>query len=102
MVYLVYEKIGKYKRSFRDIGRVHLDVASVEQGRIVPEKTDGGHRRYDISKLASEMTHRLNIDTRKTIAYAIVSTHDQKQDLERQKHRFWNSSAQRMAGHLNR
>lgn len=55
-------------------------------GRIVPIKTEGGHRRYDISKIKPESVHKFDFaDTRKTIAYARVSSHDQKQDLERQK-----------------
>ena len=56
-----------------------------KEGRLVPEKTEGGHRRYDVSKLAPEITHRFNVDKRKTIAYARVSSHDQKTDLDRQK-----------------
>ena len=57
-----------------------------EEGRLVPIKTNGGHRRYDLSKLRPETVHRFDFaDNRKTIAYARVSSHDQKADLERQK-----------------
>lgn len=56
------------------------------EGRLPSIKTEGGHRRYDISKLKPETVHRYNFDdNRKTIAYARVSSHDQKADLERQK-----------------
>lgn len=57
-----------------------------EDGRLVAIKTEGGHRRYDISKIKPETMHRFDFaDNRKTIAYARVSSHDQKNDLERQK-----------------
>ena len=57
-----------------------------KEGRIVPTKTEGGHRRYDISKIKPESVHKYDLaDSRKTIAYARVSGHDQKADLERQK-----------------
>lgn len=55
------------------------------EGRLIPEKTTSGHRRYDISKLKPEMYREHIKETRKTIAYARVSSHDQKADLERQK-----------------
>jgi len=57
-----------------------------EEGRLVAHKTEGGHRRYDISKIRPESIHKYDFaDKRKTIAYARVSSHDQKEDLERQK-----------------
>lgn len=56
------------------------------EGKLTAIKTEGGHRRYDISKLKPESVHSFDsIDKRKTIAYARVSSHDQKNDLERQK-----------------
>jgi len=54
-------------------------------GRIVAVRTDGKHRRYDLSKLRPELFHAKSMDSRGTIAYARVSSHDQKDDLERQK-----------------
>lgn len=57
-----------------------------KEGRLPSIKTQGGHRRYDISKLKPETVHKYDFaDNRKTIAYARVSSHDQKPDLERQK-----------------
>ena len=54
-------------------------------GKLVAERTAGGHRRYDLAKLSPEM-FRAEADTqRRTVAYARVSSHDQKDDLERQK-----------------
>ena len=53
--------------------------------RLTPEKTASGHRRYDISKLKPEIYREIQQETKKTIAYARVSSHDQKNDLERQK-----------------
>lgn len=56
-------------------------------GKFPSIKTKGGHRRYDISQLHPQLTHNFNSqDHRKTVAYARVSSFDQKEDLERQKH----------------
>jgi predicted site-specific integrase-resolvase len=53
-------------------------------GKLVAEHTAGGHRRYDLSKLKLEM-FRETQDVRRTVAYARVSSHDQKSKLEKQK-----------------
>ena len=55
-----------------------------QEGKLIPERTTSGHRRYDIAKLKPELVHTA-VDNRQTIAYARVSSHDQKEDLERQK-----------------
>lgn len=56
-----------------------------KEGRLQPDEiTPGGHRRYDLVKLRPEL-FRLQRSDRKTVAYARVSSHDQKEDLERQK-----------------
>jgi len=47
--------------------------------------TAGGHRRYDLAKLKPDLFHMSSHIERRTIAYARVSSHDQKDDLERQK-----------------
>jgi putative resolvase len=50
------------------------------EGKLVPERTESGHRRYDLSQLLgikSELSY--------TIGYCRVSSHDQKEDLLRQK-----------------
>lgn len=54
------------------------------EGKLIPERTAGGQRRYDLAKLKPELFHAAPSE-RKTIAYARVSSHDQKDDLERQK-----------------
>lgn len=54
------------------------------EGKLIPERTAGGQRRYDLAKIKPELFHTAPQD-RKTIAYARVSSHDQKDDLERQK-----------------
>ena len=54
-------------------------------GKLVPEHTAGGHRRYDLAKLRPEWFRTSDESARKTVAYARVSSHDQKDDLERQK-----------------
>ena len=55
-----------------------------ETGVLVAERTPKGHRRYDISKINHNLLHGLGDKDRKTIAYARVSSHDQKEDLHRQ------------------
>ena len=56
-----------------------------KEGQLQPDEiTPSGHRRYDLAKLQPEL-FRLERSARKTIAYARVSSHDQKEDLERQK-----------------
>jgi len=54
--------------------------------KIAPtHRTQGGQRRYDITKLPfSDLSHKPT--DRPTIAYARVSSHDQKEDLQRQVH----------------
>ncbi len=55
------------------------------EGRLVPDgRTRGGDRRYDLNRLGSEPQGSDNPD-RKTVAYARVSSPDQKDDLDRQK-----------------
>ena len=49
-------------------------------GQIKSERTAGGHRRYEVSSLLGNK----NASTL-TVAYARVSSHDQKEDLKRQK-----------------
>ena len=53
-----------------------------DEGKIKPERTRGGHRRYDKDELLSLSNKRKNIKL--TIAYARVSSSDQKEDLKRQ------------------
>ena len=56
------------------------------EGRLLPdERTAGGRRRYDLARLKPEMFRSQTEAARKTVAYARVSSHDQKDDLERQK-----------------
>ena len=55
------------------------------EGRLLPDaRTRGGDRRYDLNRLGSEPQGSDHPD-RKTVAYARVSSHDQKDDLDRQK-----------------
>ena len=56
------------------------------EGRLLPdERTAGGRRRYDLARLKPEKFRSQAEAVRKTVAYARVSSHDQKDDLERQK-----------------
>ncbi len=56
-----------------------------ESGKLVPDVvTDGGRRRYNLARLRPELFRSEDPSQRRTIAYARVSSHDQKPDLERQ------------------
>ena len=52
-------------------------------GKITSERTPRGHRRYDLAKILG-MLPRAQSLRKATLAYARVSSHDQKNDLERQ------------------
>ena len=55
------------------------------EGKLIPdERTPGGRRRYDLIRLRPDHFHAPEA-TGRTIAYARVSSHDQKDDLQRQK-----------------
>ncbi|WP_288011151.1 recombinase family protein [Kyrpidia sp.] len=54
------------------------------EGKIRVERTPGGHRRYDLASLRGWARKKPEPKERITLAYARVSTHDQKGDLERQ------------------
>ncbi|MDR0570452.1 MAG: IS607 family transposase [Clostridiales Family XIII bacterium] len=57
-----------------------------KEGKLLSERTPAGHRRYLASDVATFNPLGLNspVLTRPTIAYARVSSHDQKDDLNRQ------------------
>ena len=54
-----------------------------KSGKITVERTVKGHRRYNLATLLGA-TSRKNPSHKKTIIYARVSSHDQKEDLLRQ------------------
>ena len=50
-----------------------------EEKKLIPERTEGGHRRYDLTKILKDRaTEKL------TVLYCRVSTRPQKKDLDRQ------------------
>lgn len=53
-------------------------------GKILPERTHGKQRRYKLSDFDSKFISNQK-PVKYTVAYARVSSHDQAQDLERQK-----------------
>jgi predicted site-specific integrase-resolvase len=53
-----------------------------KEGKLIPERTPGGHRRYESTKLTRFINKKEG--KRITIAYARVSSNDQKDDLKRQ------------------
>ncbi|AJQ95709.1 IS607 family transposase [Gynuella sunshinyii] len=54
------------------------------EGKLIPERTMSGHRRYDLDRLKSQMFPPQN-DSRRTIAYARISHGDCKRGLDWQK-----------------
>jgi putative resolvase len=46
------------------------------EGKMIPERTVSGHRRYDLTKLQPEIFHE-GVTAGLTIAYARVSSYDQ-------------------------
>lgn len=54
------------------------------EGKLVPARTAGNQRRYLLSQINPALVREAP-ELRRTIAYARVSSHDQKADLERQK-----------------
>jgi excisionase family DNA binding protein len=50
-----------------------------KEGKVISHRTEGGHRRYNVSELIGSHGDKLL-----TIAYARVSSSDQKEDLKRQ------------------
>ncbi len=55
-----------------------------KEGRIASVSTEGGHRRFDISAIQKVEPKTLAND-KLTVCYARVSSHDQAEDLKRQK-----------------
>lgn len=56
-----------------------------EQGRLEPDLvTEGGRRRYDLSRLRPGLFRAEETAERRTVAYARVSSRDQEPDLRRQ------------------
>jgi predicted site-specific integrase-resolvase len=55
-----------------------------EGKEIAVERTKGGQRRYDLSKMRPLAVGSDKLSSGVTIAYARVSSHDQKEDLQRQ------------------
>jgi len=52
------------------------------EGRLIPERTEGGHRRYDREALLNFKYHKENVKL--TVGYCRVSSSDQREDLSRQ------------------
>ena len=55
------------------------------EGKLVAGRTISGHRRYNLTKLDCKSIKQINKTEYITLAYARVSSHDQKADLDRQK-----------------
>jgi predicted site-specific integrase-resolvase len=81
------EKLVSISKAAKILGVSEITLRRWDgDGRLVAIKTEGGHRRYDISKIRPETIHKYDAaESSKTIAYARVSSLDQKGDLERQK-----------------
>lgn len=56
------------------------------EGKLIPdERTEGNQRRYRLSSIRPDASRKRDHYKIKTIAYARVFSHDQKDDLERQR-----------------
>ena len=55
------------------------------EGKIKSERTEGGHRRYDLEQVISYVNSKNNKPEKIAVGYARVSTAKKKDDLERQK-----------------
>ena len=64
---------------------------------LTDERTIGGYRRYDLARLRPETFHRAD-SGRRTVAYARVSSHEQK-DVWNGKNASWSSIVSARAGH---
>lgn len=72
------------KKATEELGCAQETLRRLERlGKIKPERTLKGHRRYDLAKLRGILPFK-KIGSKLTIAYARVSSHDQKSDLKRQ------------------
>lgn len=82
-------KMSKYVGISEAAAALGVSVSTLRRwdasGKLEAETTRGGHRRFDLAKLRPDLFYAVNDIQRKTIAYARVSSHDQKADLERQK-----------------
>ena len=84
----INNEVGKMKLTIKEAADF-LGVARStlrrwdNDGLLVPERTEGGHRRYDKKKLISFKSKKEN-KSKITIGYCRVSSHNQKEDLERQ------------------
>ena len=54
------------------------------EGKLIPERTKGNQRRYKLVEISNSLK-KIWLSASPTIAYARVSSNDQKSDLERQK-----------------
>ncbi|GAB7540672.1 hypothetical protein CS8_003350 [Cupriavidus sp. 8B] len=70
-------------------GALGVSVATLRRweanGKLIAAYTAGGHRRHDLAKLRPDLYLAPDSMERRTVAYARVSSHDQRDDLERQK-----------------
>ena len=80
--------MDRYVSVGRAAGMLGVSVSTLRrwerEGKLMPERTASGHRRYALSQLQPGHDGEAAAQKR-TIAYARVSSHDQKADLERQK-----------------
>lgn len=67
------------------------------EGKLVPQRTKGNQRRYSAEQIMGLVRKVTPKPDRITLAYARVSSADQKKDLERQKP-FWKCTVPRKVG----
>jgi putative resolvase len=83
-MYIIYGMKVSIGQAAKELGVSRETLRRWEAaGKIQVERTPKGHRRYDLSKLYGITPHPA-LAGRPTLAYACVSSHDQKEDLNRQ------------------
>ena len=85
----IYTEMKKLVGIGEAAGAMGVSIATMRrwelEGRVKAVYTPGGHRRYDLATIKQEMCRAVDAGERKTVAYARVSNHVQKDDLDRQK-----------------
>lgn len=81
---------GKYTSIGKAAKMLGVSISTLrrwdEAGRLVAERSPSGHRRYNVAAVSSFNPLAVTNDAKSlpTVAYARVSSHDQKADLSRQ------------------
>jgi predicted site-specific integrase-resolvase len=80
-----YEHLLRPKDVCRILNVSHTTLIEWDKrGKLQCMRTKGGHRRYTPSSVFSHLSNQASIPPRENVCYARVSSHSQKEDLDRQ------------------